>query len=184
MRTSAQKVILSNDHWCASDNEVSDELQSFIEEFGSFTPEWFAEVKFHLIRETGLTRESRDELCELSIDRGHCKRCDSLYEAKECPLWFRLFRLIRLSNLQRSPPCVRLAYTNGNIRHAADFLARAGVITPPFYRAKMAPRCGGMRRWGYCRPDQYCEAMETANTLEYTAAREHVKISRPVKRIR
>jgi hypothetical protein len=182
MRESDSAPVLSPEYWNATRNEVISEMRSFVDEFGSFTPEWFAEVKFHLIRQVGLHKDSRTELCRVSIHSGLCGSCDSLYVAKECLLWSRLFREIRWSILDRSPPCIRLAFRRKNIRKVADFLSRAGLIDPPFYRAKMAPTCKGMRRWGYCRPDEYCKAMTTERTLEYASARDRVKISRPSTR--
>ncbi|MHA2426123.1 MAG: hypothetical protein ACXAEF_15150, partial [Candidatus Thorarchaeota archaeon] len=52
---------LSEDYWNCGVDELSKELKSFVSEFGSFSPDWFAEVKFHLLRYSGLTLETRDE---------------------------------------------------------------------------------------------------------------------------
>ncbi|NWF95326.1 MAG: hypothetical protein HXY34_04215 [Candidatus Thorarchaeota archaeon] len=168
---------LDCEHWNASGEEVIRDLRSFIDEFGSFTPDWFIEVKFHLLRTSGFTRESRMQFCRLSIRERLCPSCSSLYLAKECPLWYRLFRAVRKDILRRAPPCIRLAYEKRNILKVVDYMVKAGLLSPPFYHARMAPSCKSMAHWGYCRPDEYCHFMTVPNTLEYTRAREEVRRS-------
>ncbi|MFX0107168.1 MAG: hypothetical protein ACFE7R_02700 [Candidatus Hodarchaeota archaeon] len=170
--------ILNEELWNASDTQVSEEILLFIEEFGSFTPEWFVDIKFHLLRSSGLTMESRDEFCQLSTHYLHCPKCDFLYTAKKCLLWLKLFRYIRTELLKRAPPCIRNAWEQNNIKSVADYFVKANLISPPFYKVRSAPSCKSMKRWGYCTPDEYCEAMERENTLAYSAAREHVRRSR------
>ena len=172
-----RKPLLGEDNWNSTDEEVQSEIRSFIDEFGSFTPEWFVDIKFHLLRESGLTKESRDEFCRLSIHSSLCPKCDFLYIAKKCLLWLRLFR-INPRIVERAPPCIQEAFRNKAIKIVADFLVVANLIDPPFYKVRSAPWCKTLRGWGYCTPDEYCEAMERANTLEYSATRERVKISR------
>ncbi|MHA2378158.1 MAG: hypothetical protein ACXADO_02190 [Candidatus Thorarchaeota archaeon] len=178
MSEGQRQSLLAEENWYGSDEEVSEELQSFITEFGSFTPEWFTDIKFHLLRQAGLTRESRDELCRLSIKHHLCPRCDFLYTAKKCLLWGRLFQLINPKLLDRAPPCIRNAYEKNSIKIVADYLVKANLIEPPFYKARRAPSCGALRRWGYCTPDDYCRAMERESTIAYSAARERVRRSR------
>lgn len=172
-----QKPLLAEDNWNSTEEEVQNELQLFIDEFGAFTPEWFVDIKFHLLRESGLTKESRDELCQLSIHASLCPKCDFLYVAKKCLLWLRLFRINPML-VERAPPCIQDAFKNNAIKIVADFLKVANLIDPPFYKVHSAPRCRTLKGWGYCNPDEYCEAMDRANTLEYSAARERVKRSR------
>ncbi|MFQ5831203.1 MAG: hypothetical protein ACE5H4_00675 [Candidatus Thorarchaeota archaeon] len=173
-----KRSLLNEENWYASDEEVSEQLQSFIGEFGSFTPEWFTDIKFHLLRHSGLKKESREELCRLSIRKGLCPNCDFLYTAKKCLLWLRLFRLINPRLMDRAPPCIRKAYEKNSIKIVADFLVKANLIEPPFYKARSAPSCKALQRWGHCHPDEYCQAMERANTLAYSGARNRVKRSR------
>jgi hypothetical protein len=172
-----RKPLLTEDSWNSTEEEVQSELQSFIDEFGAFTPEWFVDIKFHLLRESGLTKESRDEFCRLSIHASLCPKCDFLYVAKKCLLWLRLFR-INSRIVERAPPCIQKAFKNNAIKIVADFLLVANLIDPPFYKVRSAPWCKTLRGWDYCTPDEYCEAMERENTLEYSAARERVKRSR------
>jgi hypothetical protein len=174
MSREKRKPLLSDDNWNLIEEEVRTELRLFIDEFGSFTPEWFVDIKFHLLRESGLTKESRDELCRLSIHAGLCPKCDFLYVAKKCLLWFRLFR-INPKMVERAPPCIQEAFRKKAIKIVADFLVAANLIDPPFYKVRSAPWCKTLHGWGYCTPDEYCEAMERANTLKYSAARERVK---------
>ncbi len=170
-------ALLNTEMWNATPEEVLHELESFIDEFGSFNPEWFTEVKFHLLRHVGLNQESRDELCELAIHHAMCPKCNLLYTAKRCLLWYRLFRIIRWPLVERAPPCIRMAYAKKNIRTVARYLTKANVITPPFLRVRSAPSCKSMRKWGYCHPDSYCRAMERENTLSYIPARERLKLA-------
>ncbi|MHA1937097.1 MAG: hypothetical protein ACXACD_01145 [Candidatus Thorarchaeota archaeon] len=177
MSDKRRKPLLAEENWNSTADEVQSELQSFIDEFGAFTPEWFVDIKFHLLRESGLTKASRDELCRLSIHARLCPKCDFLYIAKKCLLWLRLFR-INPRIVERAPPCIQDAFKNNAIKIVADFLVVANLIDPPFYKVRSAPWCRTLRGWGYCTPDEYCEAMERANTLEYSATRERVKRSR------
>ncbi|MFX1481971.1 MAG: hypothetical protein ACFFCP_02160 [Promethearchaeota archaeon] len=169
---------LSEDEWTSSPEDVTSELQSFIKEFGSFTPELFVQIKFHLLKNSGLTKQTRDELCGLSIHHGFCSGCDALYEAKNCLLWYRLFKIIQWENVKRAPPCIRLAYAKKSIKTVTIYMTKANLIDAPFYKARGSTSCNTMRRWGYCHPNEYCRAMATDNTLEYTTARERVKQSR------
>ena len=169
--------ILSDEYWNCSVESLIDTLQQFVSEFGSFTPEWFAEVKFHLLRQ-GLCLQSRDELCDASIFAGTCKNCDDLYRTKRCLLWYRLFELIDRNTVRRAPPCIRNALSTNQIKIVANFLKKASLIDPPFYKARMPPRCPKMKEYGLCQPDEYCDAMETNRILEYNTAREHVKLTK------
>lgn len=177
MADGKEHLYLSPESWNSAKDEVLEELESFINEFGSFTPEWFVDIKFHLLRQAGLTPETRDELCRLSINQSLCPKCDSLYVAKKCLLWLRLFR-INPRIIERAPPCIQKAYEKNSIKVVADFLVKANLIDPPFYKVRSAPHCKSMERWGYCTPDEYCAAMERANTLDYSSARERVKRSK------
>ncbi|UCE11356.1 MAG: hypothetical protein JSW61_05330 [Candidatus Thorarchaeota archaeon] len=169
---------MSEESWNCTANELAEELRLFISEMGSFTPEHFVQIKFHLLRQSGLTIETRDEFCEVSIHHGHCPRCSSLYVAKECLLWFRLFDVVEWKLVRRAPPCIRSAFRKKSIKNVADYLVKANLIHPPFYKIRRAPGCRAMRRWGYCSEDEYCRAMEKDYTLEYIKAREKVKQSR------
>ena len=182
MNKEGNPPVLNKELWHGTSQEVAKEISSFISEFGSFTPEWFIEVKFHLLRQQGLTKESRDELCEVSIHNRFCRKCDMLYAAKKCPLWYRLFRLIPREGgiMSRAPPCMRLARLKNRIKTVANFLAKVNLIDPPFYYVRAAPSCKSLRRWGYCHPDKYCEVMKTDITLEYCSAREKVKLMKPI----
>ncbi len=178
MRDEDRNPQLDEELWAESSETVIEELRQFTKEFGSFTPELFVQIKFHLLRGPGLTKHSRDELCELSIHRKTCSKCDLLYVAKKCLLWYRLFKIIRWETVERAPPCIRLAFVKKSIKTVTTYLTKANLIDAPFYRARGSTSCNVMRRWGYCQPNEYCRAMETENTLEYTAARERVKRSR------
>jgi hypothetical protein len=169
---------LDEELWTESAETVVEELRQFTKEFESFTPELFVQIKFHLLRGPGLTKLSRDELCELSIHSKTCPKCDLLYVAKKCLLWYDLFKIIRWETLERTPPCVRLAFVKKSIKTVAIYMFKANLIDAPFYKARGSTSCNVMRRWGYCQPNEYCKAMETENTLEYMAARERVKRSR------
>jgi hypothetical protein len=169
---------LSDESWNCTAEELSNELDSFTREMGSFTPDHFVQIKFHLLRHSGLTLETRDELCEVAIHYSHCPSCSSLYLAKECLLWFRLFDMIDWKIVRRAPPCIRAAFRKKRIKNVADFLAKANLIDPPFYKVRTAPGCKAMRRWGYCKEDEYCRVMERDYTLDYLKARERVKHSR------
>jgi len=175
-----EDYILSEGSWNGNDHEVTKELQAFISEFGSFTPEWFVDIKFHLLRQTGLSMESRDELCILSIENELCPKCDLLYTAKKCLLWLKLFRIIRPALIKRAPPCIKFAYSRNSIKTVADYLVKANLIEAPFYRVRSAPSCKSLRRWGYCDPDEYCKAMERENTIEYVSARDRIRRSKPL----
>ena len=170
--------LLDEDEWTSSSEEVSKELKLFAQEFDSFTPELFAEVNFHLLRHSGLTKSTRDEFCKISIYSKTCPKCELLYVAKKCLLWYRLYKIVTWDIVKRAPPCIRLAYAKKTIRTVTNYLVRVGLVDPPFYKSRGAPSCNNMRRWGYCNPNEYCKAMETDNTLEYTKARERVKLSR------
>jgi hypothetical protein len=172
---------LDEELWVENVETVARDLQQFANEFGSFTPELFVQIKFHLLRGPGLTKQSREELCELSIHSKTCPRCDLLYVAKKCLLWSKLFRLIQWKTVERAPPCIRLAFAKKSIKTVANYLTRANLIDAPFYRARGSTLCKVMRRWDYCHPNEYCGAMETENTLAYAAAREHVKRARKLK---
>jgi hypothetical protein len=178
MRHENSNPEFDEEDWTEPSETVAKELLQFIEEFGSFTPERFTQIKFHLLRGLGLTRQSRDELCELSIHSKTCPKCDLLYVAKKCLLWYRLFKIVRWSTVERAPPCIRLAFAKKSIKTVANYLTKTNLIDAPFYRARGSTSCNTMRRWGYCHPNEYCRAMETENTLAYNAARERVKRSR------
>ncbi|NHI83072.1 MAG: hypothetical protein EAX81_02035 [Candidatus Thorarchaeota archaeon] len=172
--------MLSPDNWNESDEDVAKELGLFISEFGSFTPEWFVDIKFHLLRQSGLTKESRNEFCMLSIEKKFCPKCDFLYVAKKCLLWLRLFRIITSYLVRRAPPCIKYAYSRKSIKTVADYFVKASLVDAPFYKVRSAPSCKSLRRWGYCHPDGYCKAMERDNTIEYASARERVQRSKPI----
>ncbi|MHA1576050.1 MAG: hypothetical protein ACTSU3_01690 [Candidatus Thorarchaeota archaeon] len=175
METNKDVPHLSADYWNCSINQLVKALQSFVSEFGSFTPDWFAEVKFHFLRLSGLTIESRDELCSASIFAGTCNKCDQLYMTKRCLLWYQLFDIIDPRTVRRAPPCIRNALSENSIRIVADFLSKASLIDPPFYKARAPPRCGRMKKYGFCEPDEFCDAMENDGILGYNSAREKVK---------
>ncbi|MHA1637191.1 MAG: hypothetical protein ACTSUO_08655 [Candidatus Thorarchaeota archaeon] len=177
MDTNTATPILSDEYWNCSVDSLIHTLQQFVSEFGSFTPEWFAEVKFHLLRQ-GLNIQSRDELCDASIFVGTCKNCDDLYRTKRCLLWYRLFEIIDGNTVRRAPPCIRNALSANQIKIVARFLKKASLIDPPFFKARMPPRCPKMKEYGHCQPDEYCEKMESNRVLEYNRARERVKLGR------
>ncbi len=169
---------LDPDLWVESAEVVAEQLHEFIKEFASFTPERFVHIKFHLLRGPGLIKQSRDELCELSIHGKFCPKCDLLYVAKKCLLWYELFQIIQWRTVERAPPCIRLAFAKKSIKTVATYLSKTNLIVAPFYKSRGSTSCNIMRRWGYCQPNEYCRAMERENTLEYIPARERVKISR------
>ncbi len=169
---------LDEEEWTATPEEVAKELKLFVEEFESFTPELFAEVNFHLLRRAGLIKSTQNELCEISIHSKTCPNCDLLYVAKKCPLWYRLYKMVTWDIVKRAPPCIRLAYAKKTIKTVTNYLAGVNLVNPPFFKSRGAPSCKALRRWGYCNPNEYCRAMKTDSTFEYTAARERVKISR------
>lgn len=181
MRKEERIKFLDEELWTEDSVTVAEELRRFVEEFGSFTPEQFVQIKFHLLRGPGLTKQSRDELCALSIHNETCPKCNSLYVAKKCLLWYRLFKIIRWETVERAPPCIRLAFLKKSIKTVATYLAKVNLIDAPFYRARGSTSCNVMRRWGYCNPNEYCRAMERENTLEYIPARERVKRSRKLR---
>ncbi|RDE11820.1 MAG: hypothetical protein C4K49_11060 [Candidatus Thorarchaeota archaeon] len=174
---------LSYSDWNESPEGVARELHSFIDDFRSFTPEWFAEVKFHLLKQSGLTKDTRNDLCRVSIHGGYCDRCESLYKAKNCLLWSHLFSKAKAVVDDRSPPCIRLALRKNSIRTVASFLTSADLIEAPFYRRRRASSCRMMAQWGYCVPDEYCRHIpdNNANPLQYIIARERVKLSRALR---
>jgi len=145
--------LLDENEWTSTPAEVAQELKLFVEEFESFTPELFAEVNFHLLRRTGLTKSTRDELCKISIHSKTCSKCDLLYVAKKCPLWYQLYRLVTWDIVKRAPPCIRLAYAKKTIKTVTNYLVRVNLIDPPFYKSRGAPSCNVLRRWGYCNPN-------------------------------
>ena len=168
---------LNEEFWNCSVDELSEELKSFVSEFGSFTPDWFVEVKFHLLRHSGLTLDTRDEFCEVSIKAKQCGKCDDLYQTKQCLLWYKLFDLISWKTIERAPPCIKASYKQKSISTVANFLKKANLVSPPFYKARSPPRCGKMAEWGLCKPDKYCKVMQTDNLMEYNEARNRVKMS-------
>jgi hypothetical protein len=182
MNNDAKPVKISSQFWNVSAEQLGEELRQFIDEFDSFNPEHFTQIKFHVLRESGLSKESRDELCGVSIYEKLCPKCDILYVAKKCQLWYQLFKLINWKIVRRAPPCIRSAYAKKRIKHVANFLTKASLINPPFYKVRSAPSCKAMRRWGLCDPDEYCREMKTDSTLEYRAARERVKQNKPMQR--
>jgi hypothetical protein len=169
---------LDEELWVESAETVVEELRQFIKEFESFTPELFVQIKFHFLRGPGFIKQSRDELCELSIHSKTCPKCDLLYVAKKCLLWYDLFKIIRWETVERAPPCIRLAFVKKSIKTVATYLSKANLIDAPFYKAYGSTLCKVMRRWGYCQPNEYCRVMENENILEYSAARERLKRSR------
>ena len=175
MREEEHNPQLDEELWAESTETVAEELRQFTKEFGSFTPELFVQIKFHLLRGPGLIKQSRDELCELSIHGKTCPKCELLYVAKKCLLWYRLFWTINPNFIERSPPCIKLAFEKNSIKTVTSYLAKIHVFNPPFYEPKGGTSCNSMRRYGYCKPDSYCRAMSTDYTLEYNAARERVK---------
>ena len=180
MSSERPELILNPNEWYATTEQVAEELTSFVIEFNGFTPEWFAEVKFHLLKNEGLIQETRDELCTVSLLYKVCPKCNLLYKAKECLLWYRLFKMITWKMVERAPPCIRLAYAKKNIKTVANYFTKTNVISPPFYKVRSAPSCKSMRRWGYCKPDEFCAYMKHENTLFYNAAREQRKKSRKI----
>ena len=172
---------IDEEEWTSTPEEVAKELKLFAKEFESFTPELFAEVNFHLLRRPGLTKSTRNEFCEISIYSKTCPKCDLLYVTKKCPLWYRLYKMATWDIVKRAPPCIRLAYAKKTIKTVTNYLARVNLVNPPFYKSRGAPSCNALRSWGYCTPNEYCRAMETESTLEYTKARERVKLSRKHK---
>ena len=169
---------LNAEEWTSTPEDVAKELKLFVEEFVTFTPEYFAQLNFHLLRHKGLTKSIRDELCEISIYSKTCPKCDLLYVAKKCPLWYRLYKMATWNITKRAPPCIRLAYAKKTIKTVTNYLASVNLVDPPFFKSRGAPSCNILRRWGYCNPNEYCKAMKTESTFEYTTARERVKISR------
>ena len=182
MKKDAKPASISSEYWNVGVKQLGEELRQFIEEFGTFTPEHFTQIKFHVLRDSGLNKESRDELCRVSIFEKLCPKCDLLYVAKKCLLWYQLFRLVNWKIVQRTPPCIQSAFAKKRIKHVANFLTKANLITPPFYKVRSAPSCKAMRRWGLCNPDEYCKEMKTENTLEYRVARERIKQNKPLQR--
>ncbi len=174
----ATEPYLSQEYWNCTSKDLQNELRTFVNEFGSFTPDWFAEVKFHLLKESGLNLVTRDEFCEVSIFSRRCSKCDHLYMSRNCLLWYRLFDLVKWATVKRAPPCIRVAYKNKSIKTVVNFLKRANLISPPFYKARAAPLCKNMQEWGYCTPDEYCRKMKTGRVLEYNSVREQIKINR------
>ncbi len=169
---------LTSEQWNCDSLVLSKELRSFVEEFGSFTPDWFVEVKYHLLKGAGFDRTTRDELCSVSIYSHTCDKCDHLYMSKNCLLWYHLFKLITWKTVGRAPPCIKAAYRNKSIKTVANFLKRANLVSPPYYLSRGVPLCRNMQDWDYCSPDEYCKQMRTGRLLAYNAVREQVKINR------
>jgi hypothetical protein len=169
------------DAWIASPEEIAAELASVKQEFDSFTPERFAELKFHLLGPRGLTKSARDDFCRISIHDRHCRKCERLYETKKCLLWSRLFKIITWDTVKRAPPCIRHAFASRSIKTVANYLAHTSVISPPYFRSRFPPSCKMMQNWGYCTPNEYCGAMKTGKIIEYNDARNRVKMSRKIK---
>lgn len=169
---------LSEEYWNCTLGELQNELRSFVSEFGAFTPEWFAEVKFHLLKHSGLTLLTRDELCSVAAYYRFCGKCDTLYMSKQCLLWYRLFDILTWKVVRRAPPCIRVALKNKSIKTVANFMKRANVVSPPFYKARAPPSCKNMQDWGFCQPDEFCQAMRTGKLLEYNSVREQIKMNR------
>ncbi len=178
MNQENELIRLNDEDWTSTSETVAKDLHSFINEFGSFTPQHFAQVNFHLLRGTGLSKASRDELCEISIHIKTCPKCDLLYVAKKCLLWSRLYKMVTWEIIERAPPCIRLAYAKKTIKTVTNYLVAVNLLAPLFFKSRSAPSCNAMRHWGYCHPNEYCKAMKTDNTFEYIAARERVKLSR------
>ena len=170
--------ILSQDYWNCITKELKEELIAFVKEFGSFTPDWFAEVRFHLLKESGLSLMTRDEFCQVSIHSKQCAKCDHLYMSRNCLLWYQLFEIITWTTIKRAPPCIKVAYKNKSIKTVANFLKRANLVSPPYYKARAAPYCKNMQEWGYCQPDEFCKAMKSGRVLDYSSVREQVKMNR------
>ncbi|MGQ4911214.1 MAG: hypothetical protein ACP6KW_03510 [Candidatus Thorarchaeota archaeon] len=175
-RTSTPRI--SPDTWSADPEEIARELSEIVAGFGSFTPETFAELKFHLLGKKGFTKAARDDVCRISAHWGHCVKCNNLYEAKKCPLWYELFKMITWHTVERAPPCIRQAYATHSIKTVTNYLVRANLIDPPYYRSRYPSSCKMMQNWGYCTPNEYCRAMKKGNPLEYNEARDAVKMSR------
>ncbi len=181
MTSPDDESMLNRDYWNVTPDELAEEIRAFTSEFGSFSPEWFVEVKFHLLKSHGLVKETRNELCSVAIDRGLCPHCDHLYIAKKCLLWYDLYKLVSWNIVRRAPPCIRIALTRKNIKTVVNFLTNANLLDPPYYTSRGAPTCASMERWGLCSPDEYCKAMESGRTLEYVKVRERMKRSRPTR---
>jgi hypothetical protein len=175
------RIVLSPDAWAVSSERVAEELRSFIGNMGSFTPDWFAEVEFHLLRQSGLNKESRAQLCRISIRDSHCKRCEILYRPKNCLLWSRLFSIVKSVVDDRCPPCIRVALSKNSVKTVANFLTGACLIDAPFYRQRKTSSCRTMAQWGYCKPDEYCKEIRRGSPMEYISAREKVKLTRPIR---
>ncbi|MGY5860184.1 MAG: hypothetical protein RTU63_12515 [Candidatus Thorarchaeota archaeon] len=169
---------IDKDEWTSNPEEIAKELKLFAQEFDSFTPELFAEVSFHLLRRSGLTKSTRNEFCQISIYSKTCPKCKLLYVAKKCPLWYRLYKMATWDIVKRTPPCIRLAYAKKTIKTVTNYLAGVNLVSPPFFKSRGTPSCNALRSWGYCTPNEYCKEMKTDNTREYNAARERVKLSR------
>ena len=106
MNNDAKPAKISSEYWNVSAKQLGEELCQFVDEFGTFTPEHFTQIKFHVLRDSGLSKESRDELCRVSIFEKLCPKCDLLYVAKKCKLWSQLFRLVTWKIVQRAPRCI------------------------------------------------------------------------------
>jgi len=178
MSRSGKTHSIDKDEWTSTPEEIAKELILFAQEFDSFTPELFAEVNFHLLRRSGLTKSTRNEFCQLSIYCETCPRCELLYVAKKCPLWYRLYKMVTWDIVKRAPPCIRLAFARKTIKTVTNYLAGVNLVSPPFFKSRGTPSCNALRSWGYCTPNEYCKEMKTENTSEYNAARERVKLSR------
>ncbi|TXT53986.1 MAG: hypothetical protein BAJATHORv1_100071 [Candidatus Thorarchaeota archaeon] len=166
---------LTSDYWLEDDSTVAEEIQLFIEEFGSFSPDWFVEINFHLLRADGLVKESKSQFCALAQFEENCQSCDDLYKAKHCPLWYNLFRLVKWHLLRRAPPCIRIAYIRKQIRVVVDFLVQANLLEPPFYHSQVGLSCGYLAEWNFCQPDRYCRFLTCNSPLNYSITRNRIK---------
>ncbi len=164
-------------HWNCTADELGNEIRQFIDEMGSFTPYYLVQIKFHLLKQSQLDQESFSEFCEVAIQNQLCPHCKLLYKAKECPLWYRLFKSVEPRILQRAPPCVRIAFKRHSIKTVVNYLVAAHLLRPPFYRGGRAPSCIAMRNWNYCVKDAYCRQMKSESTLEYSRIREMARMS-------
>ncbi len=166
---------LSQESWNCTRSILAKELASFVDEFGSFTPPWFAEVKFHLLKHAGLSQESNNEICTVAIENKLCGKCDQLYVTKKCLLWYKLFDLVTWKLVRRAPPCIRNAFKEHQIRTVTDYLTKVNLVSPLFYKAKLPPRCKRMNEWGLCEPDRHCKNMQNDRLSSYRIAREQDK---------
>lgn len=166
---------LNKNNWNCTAKELVEEVSSFVQEMGSFTPYHFIQIKFHLLKLSFLNQEAFSEFCEIAIKNRLCPNCKILYKAKECSLWPRLFKLVDREIIRRAPPCIRSAYLKNSIKTVVNYLTAGHLISPPFYKTRSAPSCKAMKNWNYCKEDIYCRRMTTGNTLEYATVRERMR---------